>query len=643
MYEWYRLSNMCYVYLADVSAGHDLYSGDSEFDNSEWHRRGWTLQELIAPERVFFLMSTWNFLGTKTGLASILKAITGIDFNILTRQATLDSISVVRRMSWAAKRETTRVEDRAYSLMGIFGIHMSPLYGEGENTFLRLQEEIIRTIPDQSIFAWGVSCAIWRQSAKTRDYSDENWTSMHTNPGLLATSPDPFFHCGDITPIASSRLVHVLRLNQGSDCPPLHCIFTPEGVRMRLLCLPIAKVPHFLDAFCWRQRSNSTCLECSRFGLGELNTLALLQCQDGYDHLIALPLSLSCEEGGNKAAFRIGSLGKCVGLWGHEPYHTIYLNNNEVAEVLERVRPTAVDVLLLRRYSHPPIPKSLQMCNDIPLLDLHQTVFKIAPHSIDGLRPAHIVPSPLQAVHSEDRSEVTLTTTLSFVGIDDSSEAPRAIELSIRLNKILIWSHSRVLEQSHDLVYVSAKGVNLTVSRYDESPITGTSASMSHHHSAYTRRVLPDTYKIDNCTHMMEITGSALKCPTIVQAEYTVHVNTENHTELAGHLRVDLEHTFARSIGQHTPIVWVAIELSAKDGEPGLIRSSWEHSPSECTDDVSEECLSDDSDENNSSYVASSPARTPILGIHSLPRPEATVSRCILSLISARTPLHSSS
>ncbi|KAI5992016.1 hypothetical protein F5J12DRAFT_461928 [Pisolithus orientalis] len=57
-------------------------------------------------------------------------------------------------MSWAADRKTTRVEDRAYSLMGLFGVNMPMLYGEGEKAFQRLQLEIIRTSSNHSIFAW---------------------------------------------------------------------------------------------------------------------------------------------------------------------------------------------------------------------------------------------------------------------------------------------------------------------------------------------------------------------------------------------------------------------------------------------------------------------------------------------------------
>ncbi|EIW58122.1 uncharacterized protein TRAVEDRAFT_124208, partial [Trametes versicolor FP-101664 SS1] len=139
MFQWYRLADVCYVYLADLP---DTNASGVAFEQSKWHRRGWTLQELIAPKRVVFLNQAWCAIGTKFALAPVLENITDIDFDVLTGRAALDSVSVARRMSWAARRETTRVEDRAYSLMGIFGVHMPTIYGEGSNAFLRLQEEI---------------------------------------------------------------------------------------------------------------------------------------------------------------------------------------------------------------------------------------------------------------------------------------------------------------------------------------------------------------------------------------------------------------------------------------------------------------------------------------------------------------------
>jgi hypothetical protein len=66
----------------------------------------------------------------------------------------LQTFSIAQTMSSASTRVTTKIEDTAYCLLGIFGINMPLLYGEGANTFIRLQEEIMKHSDDQSLFAW---------------------------------------------------------------------------------------------------------------------------------------------------------------------------------------------------------------------------------------------------------------------------------------------------------------------------------------------------------------------------------------------------------------------------------------------------------------------------------------------------------
>ncbi|KAI0367383.1 HET-domain-containing protein, partial [Pilatotrama ljubarskyi] len=152
MYRWYKLARICFVFLEDV---HDnLETRNAEFRSSRWHRRGWTLQELIAPRHVLFFTSSWSVLGSKFALVKTLEEVTGIDTVVLTHSVAVDTISVARRMWWASQRETSRVEDEAYSLMGIFDVHMPTIYGEGRKAFIRLQQEILRAIPDQTLFAW---------------------------------------------------------------------------------------------------------------------------------------------------------------------------------------------------------------------------------------------------------------------------------------------------------------------------------------------------------------------------------------------------------------------------------------------------------------------------------------------------------
>ncbi len=96
-----------------------------------------TLQELIAPDFVRFYSRDWTPCGSRTNLASPLHEVTNIDLEILRRSANTDrrgwlhSLSVSKRMSWASKRQTTRREDEAYCLLGLFGVSMPMLYGEG--------------------------------------------------------------------------------------------------------------------------------------------------------------------------------------------------------------------------------------------------------------------------------------------------------------------------------------------------------------------------------------------------------------------------------------------------------------------------------------------------------------------------------
>ncbi|EMT72167.1 Vegetative incompatibility protein HET-E-1 [Fusarium odoratissimum] len=172
MYRYYQEASICYVYLADISAA-------SEISNSRWFTRGWTLQELIAPSSMIFFDKHWRRLGTKTSLVQVLSQRTSIAEHILCDSEELETTSIAQRMSWAADRVTTRKEDGAYSLMGIFGINMPLLYGEGDKAFYRLQEEIMRVSDDHSLFAW---------------------KAISARGGLLAPTPAAFKNSGDIIP-----------------------------------------------------------------------------------------------------------------------------------------------------------------------------------------------------------------------------------------------------------------------------------------------------------------------------------------------------------------------------------------------------------------------------------------------------------
>ena len=254
MYRWYQKAEECYAYLADVphsSHNQTISATAPEFRKSRWFTRGWTLQELIAPSSVIFLDSEWEEIGTKLNLRRHISEITGIPDSFLLGDD-LRHASIAQRMSWASGRETTRIEDRAYCLMGLFGIYMPMLYGEGERAFIRLQEEILRVSDDHSLFAWR--------------------SSKEDHGGILATSPDAFDNSGNIIPVSpayatsspstlSSRGIHLLLRfisndQQGKGLAVLHCAeIGKERTRLAL---------HLRDVFLTNEdfeREQSTTLE----------------------------------------------------------------------------------------------------------------------------------------------------------------------------------------------------------------------------------------------------------------------------------------------------------------------------------------------------------------------------------------------
>lgn len=152
MFQWYRDAEVCHAWLADLRT--EDSSNALSLQSCRWFTRGWTLQELIAPRKVEFYDQSWTFRGTKSDLKDALLKVTGIDGEALENPGILYRIPVAQRMSWAAARQTTRIEDMAYCLLGIFDINMPMLYGEGSRAFLRLQEHIVKEVNDLSIFAW---------------------------------------------------------------------------------------------------------------------------------------------------------------------------------------------------------------------------------------------------------------------------------------------------------------------------------------------------------------------------------------------------------------------------------------------------------------------------------------------------------
>ena len=174
MYKWYRQAKVCFVYLQDFP------SKDVDvFTKSRWFTRGWTLQELVAPEQVIFFDRDWKVIGDKKSLQKDLSARTRITGMFLLQTSNISKASIAQRMSWFSGRRTTVEEDAAYCLLGIYGVNMPLLYGEGrERAFRRLQEEIMRYSDDHSIFAW------------------TSIVPLKEGSGFLAESPDYFESTG---------------------------------------------------------------------------------------------------------------------------------------------------------------------------------------------------------------------------------------------------------------------------------------------------------------------------------------------------------------------------------------------------------------------------------------------------------------
>jgi hypothetical protein len=149
MFQWYQNAAKCYAYLSDVTINNlgrlDLLSNRSWnelFRNSRWFTRGWTLQELLAPTSVEFFSSDGRQMGSRNSLRREIQDITGIPTQAL-RGRPLRQFDIKERLSWVEGRETKREEDMAYSLLGIFGVFIPLIYGEGrKNAFHRLLNAI---------------------------------------------------------------------------------------------------------------------------------------------------------------------------------------------------------------------------------------------------------------------------------------------------------------------------------------------------------------------------------------------------------------------------------------------------------------------------------------------------------------------
>ncbi|EGP84901.1 uncharacterized protein MYCGRDRAFT_74475 [Zymoseptoria tritici IPO323] len=247
MFNWYRRASCCLAFLQDVAptADHEEQSSFrtdpfnlEAFGASVWFTRGWTLQELIAPPDVLFYDNCFNLLGSRPQLAKLVSAASGVDSRFLRltqgdkdqdRIDQLRATPVARRMYWASRRETSRAEDTAYCLLGLFDINMPLLYGEGAvKAFIRLQREIFLRSHDGSIYVWS------RSLLKSMNF--------HPWQGLLAPSPALFADSGNLHLVQqrseSTRSVGNMGLELEYPFPKRHTV-TDGKVRVGLFTLKV--------------------------------------------------------------------------------------------------------------------------------------------------------------------------------------------------------------------------------------------------------------------------------------------------------------------------------------------------------------------------------------------------------------------
>lgn len=199
------------------------------FNHSEWFTRGWCLQELLAPPMVLFFNARFQWIGSKLDLSSHISTITGIDVDYLKDPDRIQEASVAERMRWASQRQTTREEDIAYSLLGIFDVNMPLLYGEGPKAFLRLQSEIIKKSDDESIFVWWIPLPKWTgllapnpsafcmESIEPSEYEYRRHFEM-TNKGIHFTIHIPESHSAlSRSPRETTKMIFPLNVEQVTD------------------------------------------------------------------------------------------------------------------------------------------------------------------------------------------------------------------------------------------------------------------------------------------------------------------------------------------------------------------------------------------------------------------------------------------
>ncbi|KAI6095499.1 heterokaryon incompatibility protein-domain-containing protein [Pisolithus croceorrhizus] len=333
MYRWYQDAQVCYAYLNDVdeSAFPTKYNEGAYGKSSgwpEWFTRGWTLQELLASEQLEFFNKNWAPIGNKRKLAHVLEDITTIPYDVLRNGLAGKRLSVAQIMSWAANRKTTRVEDRAYSLMGLFEVHMPMVYGEGKKAFQRLQLEIIRTSGDHSIFTWDAD--------------------MPRTGSVLADDPSDFRDCGNIEKVEpdefGDKLVEHIELHRLGN--PWYMRFNSRTIstnpihqcRLAWLRWRARALSHQLRKFTVSNDGIQVCLPVIPHPDSPSHFRAMLAC--GGRGLVSFDL-VSSGPGFDKLPSNFANIDKRKTLKAYPKFRTLHLAHNQ--DVNEKRRKFTLD------------------------------------------------------------------------------------------------------------------------------------------------------------------------------------------------------------------------------------------------------------------------------------------------------------
>ncbi|KAJ5822355.1 Heterokaryon incompatibility [Penicillium robsamsonii] len=212
MWEFYTHAAVCYAYIQEVDMSNEKRRSDEAFNSAKWFNRGWTLQELLAPKKLLYVDRNWREIGSRevkgapgTGLSQLLREY--------VRKVPMEN-NLATQLSWAGPRNTTRVEDQAYSILALLQIKMDVDYNAGKLAFLQFQKELIKKYDDLSLLAWF-------SNPEIQDRYERRHGEQAPKLGILAPSLDYFQKKRD----RGKRILtgKLKALNKRNQTPAMEC------------------------------------------------------------------------------------------------------------------------------------------------------------------------------------------------------------------------------------------------------------------------------------------------------------------------------------------------------------------------------------------------------------------------------------